>query len=121
MLTVTVEKSKEGTILRCAGRVVRGHEADTLCHTVLSAYDGRVVVVDLAEVHAFDGVGLGLLLSLEASGIHLKLQNPSRHVREVLRVTSLGSVLEIQPSDEMEFDAIACEKPGARQEVTAME
>ena len=125
MLTVTVQKSTEGAILRCVGRVVRGDEADTLCNAVLSAHDGRVVVVDLAEVYAIDGGGLGLLLSLQASGIHLKLQNPSRHVREVLRLTSIDSVLEIHPSDDMGFDAIidaiTSHEPGTPQEFTATE
>lgn len=121
MLTVTIEKSAEGAILRCAGRVVRGEGADTLCNAVLSAYDGRMVMIDLGEVHAIDGGGLGLLVSLEASGIHLKLQNPRRHVREVLRLTSLASVLEIDPPDEMEFDGMPCDEPGMPQEFTATE
>jgi anti-anti-sigma factor len=102
MLTVTTEHFGNETILRCVGRIVRGQETAILCAAV-EEY-GRDLVVDLAGVDAIDAAGIGLLVSLQAAGIYLKLVNPTRQVREVLRVTQLESVFEIcesQSTDAM--------------------
>ena len=45
-----------------------------------------------------DAAGIGLLVSLQAAGIYLKLMNPTKQVREILRVTNLESVFEISES-----------------------
>jgi len=45
-----------------------------------------------------DAAGVGLLVSLQAAGIYLKLMNPTKQVREILRVTNLESVFEISES-----------------------
>src|SRR5579863_5303808 len=100
MLTVTTEHLGNETILRCLGRIVRGQETAILC-AAIEEY-GRDLVVDLAGVDAVDAAGIGLLVSLQAAGIYLKLVNPTRQVREVLRVTQLESVFEIYPSQSME-------------------
>jgi anti-anti-sigma factor len=100
MLTVTTEHFGNETILRCVGRIVRGQETAILCAAIEE--HERDLVVDLAEVDAIDAAGIGLLVSLQAAGIYLKLVNPSKQVREVLRVTQLESVFEIYPSQSME-------------------
>jgi anti-anti-sigma factor len=100
MLTVTIERSGEIVVLRCVGRIVRGEESDLLCAAVRE--HGRDVVLDLAGVEAIDAAGIGMLVSLQAAGIYLKLMNPTRQVREVLRVTQLESVFEICESPTME-------------------
>jgi hypothetical protein len=53
----------------------------------------RSIVFDLTRV---DSVGLGLLISLQAAGIYLTLMNPTKGVREILRVAKLESVFEIR-------------------------
>jgi anti-anti-sigma factor len=100
MLTVTTEHLGNETILRCVGRIVRGQETAILCATV-EEYE-RDLVVDLAGVDAIDAAGIGLLVSLQAAGIYLKLVNPNKQVREVLRVTQLESVFEIYPAQSMD-------------------
>ncbi len=100
MLTVTTEHFGNETILRCVGRIVRGQETAILCAAVEEPE--RDLVVDLAGVDAIDAAGIGLLVSLQAAGIYLKLVNPTRQVREVLRVTQLESVFEIHPSQSMD-------------------
>jgi anti-anti-sigma factor len=99
MLTVTLGRAGDAVTLRCVGRIVRGQETAILCAAV---QHGRNLVVDLAGVDAIDAAGIGLLVSLQAAGIYLKLVNPTKQVREVLRVTQLESVFEIcdAPSDE---------------------
>jgi anti-anti-sigma factor len=93
MLTVTVEPMDDVMGLRCAGRIVRGQETAILCAAVQQ--QARNLVLDLAGVDAIDAAGIGVLVSLQAAGIYLKLVNPTSQVREVLRVTKLETVFEI--------------------------
>ena len=98
MLTVITERFGDVVALRCAGRIVRGHETAILCAAVQQHRSN--LVLDLSAVDAIDAAGVGLLVSLQAAGIYLKLVNPSKPVREVLSVTHLESVFEIQSSEE---------------------
>jgi anti-anti-sigma factor len=100
MLTVTVKESGDEVVLQCQGRIVRGYESAVLCAAL--AHNERNVVLDLAGVDAIDAAGVGLLVSLQASGIYLKLRNPSERVLEVLRVTQLESLFEISDSPSTE-------------------
>jgi anti-anti-sigma factor len=93
MLTVSVENLGDGVILRCVGRIVRGDENAILCSA--AGQFGRSVVLDLAGVDVIDASGIGLLISLQAAGIYLKLMNPSKPVRETLKITHVDSILEI--------------------------
>lgn len=96
MLIVKVEDLGEVVILRCAGRIVRGDETGLLCEAARRY--GREIILDLSQVEAMDAAGIGLLISLQAAGIYLRLLNPTKQVRETLRVTKVDSVLEISES-----------------------
>ena len=100
MLTLSVENVCDGVILHCTGRIVRGSETTLLC-TALGRGD-RDVLLDLAGVEAIDAAGLGALLSLQAAGIYLRLRNLTKPVRELLRISHLDSILEIQDSASSE-------------------
>ncbi|MBZ5657551.1 MAG: STAS domain-containing protein [Acidobacteriia bacterium] len=93
MLNVSVEELNGIVVLRCAGRIVRGDETALLC--AASQKHGRIVVLDLERVDAIDAAGIGLLVSLQAAGIYLRLRNPNPNVREMLSVTHLDSIFEI--------------------------
>lgn len=93
MLSVTVQSLGAVPVLRCSGRIVRGDETPLLCAAVQQ--QGRDMVLDLTEIDAIDAAGVGLLVSLQAAGFYLTLMNPRAHVREILRVTKLDSILEI--------------------------
>jgi anti-anti-sigma factor len=93
VLKVTIEESATSVILHCIGRIVRGHETAIMCAAV--RHSGRKIVVDLSQVDAIDAAGVGALIALQAAGIYLQLMNPTRAVREVLRVTKVDSVFEI--------------------------
>ena len=99
MLTVNVESISEVAVVRCSGRIVRGHETALLCSAMQQ--ESRNVVLDLTEVDAIDAAGVGALLSLQAAGVYLKLLNPSRQVREILKVTRLNSIFEIGESQSI--------------------
>ncbi|MGA9790385.1 MAG: STAS domain-containing protein [Terriglobales bacterium] len=101
MLTVTIKHLGDVVTLRCVGKIVHGEETAILCAAV--EQHGQSLVLDLVGVDAIDAAGIGLLVSLQAAGIYLKLLNPTKQVREVLRVTQLESVFEI------------CESPSTKQ------
>ena len=93
MLHISIEESVDTVILHCAGRIVRGDETALLCAAI--GQHGRDITVDLNQVDAIDAAGIGALISLHAAGIYLRLINPSKAIREVLRVTRLDSLFEI--------------------------
>jgi anti-anti-sigma factor len=93
MLNVTIERLNDTVVLHCTGRIVRGEETALLC--AASRQHGRTVVIDLGRVDAVDAAGIGMLVSLQAAGIYLRLMNPNQQVREMLRVTHLDSIFEI--------------------------
>ena len=93
MLNVTVEDLNDVVVLHCAGRIVRGEETALLC--AANRQHGRTVVIDLGRVDAVDAAGIGMLVSLQAAGIYLRLMNPNSNVREMLRVTHLESIFEV--------------------------
>ena len=94
MLTVNVQSLDDLTILRCKGRIVRGEETALSCAAVQQ--QKRELILDLAEVDAIDAAGIGLLVSLQAAGIYLTLMNPTKQVREMLRVTQVDSLFEVR-------------------------
>jgi len=105
MLSVTVQDSGDGVVLQCQGRIVRGNETAILCTAI--GQKERNVTLDLTAVDSIDAAGIGFLVALQASGIYLKLLNPSEAVREVLRVTHLDSIFEILESPTSERIAAA--------------
>ncbi len=99
MLNVTVQKLGNVAILRCQGRIVRGRETAILCAAVQQ--HRRDVILDLRKVDAIDAAGIGVLVSLQAAGIYLRLMAPSEQVREILRLTKLDSIFEICESESI--------------------
>jgi anti-anti-sigma factor len=100
---VTIEESANAVILHCIGRIVRGHETAIMCAAVRQ--NARRIVLDLSKVDAIDAAGVGALIALQAAGIYLQLMNPTRAVREVLRVTKVDSVFEIRNSQRNKEDS----------------
>jgi len=99
MLTIDVEKTGDVAVVRCAGRIVRGQEVQTLRTAVIGEKESRIVVLDLSDVEMIDAGGLNTLVSLHewarARGVQLKLVNPSHFVHEMLTRTKLDRVFDI--------------------------
>jgi anti-anti-sigma factor len=99
MLNVTIQNRGDLVVLRCAGRIVGGHESEILRVAAVSQTNARTVVLDLDEVETLDGRGIGILISLQAwahaNGKKLQLTNPSQPLLELLQLTNLDSVFEI--------------------------
>src|SRR2546427_10006973 len=94
MISVSCDKSGDVAIVKCAGRMVRGETVETLKRTVVAQGGARIVVIDLSEIEALDGGGLGMPAFLHRwagdNGIQRKLVNPSNHVHGMLERTGLA-------------------------------
>jgi anti-anti-sigma regulatory factor len=89
MPSVHVDNVGEMAIIECAGKFVRTGTASKLQDAVTSQTQARVVVLDLTEMRAIGGGGLGVLVLLQRwaqeHDIQLKLFNPCRLVRDKLK------------------------------------
>ena len=105
MPSVHIDNVGEMAIIECAGRFVRTETAFKLRDAVTSQTGARVVVLDLTEMHAIGGGGLGMLVLLQRwaqdRDIRFKLFNPSRLVQERLENTNAMSEFDIASLDEM--------------------
>jgi anti-anti-sigma factor len=102
MLQLSIKRAGNMAVLQCAGRMVAGEGLKTLQKTA-SAQRAAGLIIDLRKVETVDAAGLGTLLRIRqwcnAQGMSLKLINLNRHVREVLALTALDSVIELQPAE----------------------
>jgi anti-anti-sigma factor len=94
MLSLSVKENEEAVVLHCKGALVRGEETNLLCTAV--RHYGKTVILDLSRVSSIDAGGIGALIALQTAGVYLRLENPTKTVREVLRVTGMDSVFEIR-------------------------
>src|ERR1022692_4892581 len=89
MLNVTVAKLGEVTVVGCEGRIVQRESAYKLREAVTSQTDVRIVVLELSEVRAIGGGGLGMLVSLQRwareHNIRFLLFHPSKSVQNKLK------------------------------------
>jgi len=105
MLDLHVEKIGELAVVECEGRVVRTEAAFKLREAVTSLRNARIIVLDLSEVRAIEGGGLGMLLFLQRwaydHDIQFKLFNPTRSVRDRLALVNSITELDIATLQEM--------------------
>jgi len=105
MLSIHIETIGDMAIVECGGRIVRSDAAFTLREAVTSQQGVRIVVLDLSEVRAIEGDGLGMLLFLQqwAHGhdIRLTLFNPTNFVRDRLERANSMLEFDIIPLEEM--------------------
>jgi len=89
MPSVHIDNRGETAIVACAGRFVRNAAAFKIRDAVTSQTNARVVVLDLSDMHAIGGGGLGTLLILQKwaqdHDIQFKLFNPSGVVLDKLK------------------------------------
>src|SRR5277367_4867709 len=111
MLTLHVENVGDVAIIECEGRIVQSDAALKLREAVRLESDARIIVLDLSQVSAIEGGGLGMLVFLERwahdHDIRLKLFNPRRPVRARLERASSLREFDIATLDEM-MAILAC-------------
>jgi anti-anti-sigma regulatory factor len=100
-----IEKIDDLAVIECKGRVVRSEAAFKLRKAVTSLRNARIIVLDLSEVGAIEGGGLGMLLFLQrwayGHDIRFKLFNPTRSVRDRLELVNPIAQLDIATLQEM--------------------
>lgn len=100
IIMLNVQRKNLGTVslLNLEGRIVVG-ETGVLQDVIQTLPATNSVMVDLSDVTLVDAHGLGVLLQLreqaQAKGLRFELVNISRRVREVLRLTRLDFVFQI--------------------------
>jgi anti-anti-sigma factor len=105
MLNVTVENIGELAIVECEGRLVQGEAAFKLREAVTLQTGARIVVIDLSDVDAIEGGGLGMLVFLQRwardHNIRFLLSEPSESVRNKLKRAKSFAEFYIATLDEM--------------------
>ena len=105
MFNVHIENVGETAVIQCDGRIVRSESAFKLRQAVSLQSDCRIIVLDLSEVPAVDGGGLGMLVFLQRwtqdHDIRLKLFNPNQFVRDRLERVSSMREFDIVTLDEV--------------------
>ena len=88
MMTIHVENLSNLTVVECKGRIIRDESVFKLRDVVLAQAAARIIALDLSEVEAIGGGGLGMLAFLDhwarERDIQFKLFSPSRPVVEGL-------------------------------------
>jgi anti-anti-sigma regulatory factor len=104
-LDLHIEKIGDLAVIECEGRVVRSEAAFKLREAVTSLRNARIIVLDLSEVRAIEGAGLGILLFLQGwahrHNIQFKLFNPVRSLRDRLELINSITELDITTLHEM--------------------
>jgi anti-anti-sigma regulatory factor len=104
MLKLNIDNIGEVAVVECEGRIVQSDAAFKLREVVTLQSDARTVVLDLSQVDAIEGGGLGMLIFLQRwaqdHDIRFKLFNPCRSVRERLKKVH-SSEFDIPTLDEL--------------------
>ena len=105
MLKLNIDNIGEVAVVECEGRIVQSDAAFKLREVVTLQSDARTVVLDLSQVDAIEGGGLGMLVFLQRwaqdHDIRFKLFNPCRSVRERLKKVHSISEFDIPTLDEL--------------------
>jgi len=105
MVGIHIETFGDLAVVECEGRIVNSDAAFALRNAVTSQTGARIVILDLSEVDAIGGGGVGMFAFLQRWAndhhIRLKLFNPSRSLRQRLDQTTSIPAFEFATIDEM--------------------
>ncbi len=108
MLNITVAFIGEFAVFGCEGRIVQRESAYKLRQAVISQTDARIVVLELSEVRAIGGGGLGMLVLLQRwareHNVRFLLFHPSKSVQNKLKRSR--SIAEFYTSSSEEMRAL---------------
>jgi anti-anti-sigma factor len=98
ILSIHLDSSSGDLVLKCSGRLT--FETSELFRSEVKKLlsERKNIRVDLSDLHSMDSSGLGTILasyvSAKSAGCELKLENPNKIVRDLLKMTHLASVFE---------------------------
>ena len=105
MLNVTVVNMGELAVVGCEGRIVQRESAYKLREAVTSQADAQIIVLELSEVRAIGGGGLGMLAFLQRwareHNIRFLLFRPSKAVESQLKHAKSIAEFYIASLEEM--------------------
>ncbi|SRR6266481_4497197 len=105
MLAIQVENLGDLAVVECKGRIVRSEAVFELRDVVQAQTAASVMALDLSEVEAIGGGGVGMLVFLQrwarSHDIQLKLFSPSRPVMDGLEGARALPNFEIPNLHEM--------------------
>ena len=93
------------TVVDCSGRITLGEGSVTLRETVtqLLSKNQKKILLNLAEVNYIDSSGSGELVSafttVRKQGGDLKLLNLTKKVHDLLQITKLYTVFDVQDDE----------------------
>jgi anti-sigma B factor antagonist len=96
--SIHLDRSSGYPVLKCSGRLTC--ETSELFRSEVKKLlsEHKDIHVDLSDLHFMDSSGLGTILSsyvsAKSAGCDLKLDSPSKSVRDLLKTTHLASVFE---------------------------
>jgi len=113
-------RSVEGiAILEVTGRITLGDGSAGLREAVRNVIDGgtKKVLLNLYGVGYIDSSGLGELVrtysSVRNQGGHIKLVNPSKRVQDLLQMTRLAVIFDVQADEASALQSFGVEVPTA--------
>ena len=105
MLAIHVENLSDLAVVECKGRIVRSESVFELRDVVQAQAAASIIALDLSEVEAIGGGGVGMLVFLQRWArnhrIQLKLVSPSRPVVDGLERSRSLPNFEIPTLHEM--------------------
>jgi len=105
MLKLNIDNIGEVAVVECEGRIVQSDAAFKLREVVTLQSDARTVVLDLSQVDAIEGGGLGMLVFLQCwareHNIRFLLFHPSTAVQSKLKRVRSVAEFYITSLDEM--------------------
>jgi anti-sigma B factor antagonist len=102
---VTTRELGGAIVVNVVGKIALGAGTALVRETILGLADQgkQNIILDMSGVDFLDSAGLGELVrahsSVRSRGGQLKFVNPSKHVHDLLRMTKLDHVLEIEPDE----------------------
>jgi anti-anti-sigma factor len=88
----------DATIVQCTGKLTAGHTSILRDEVKRLIPDSKKIVLDLTNLTQMDSLGLGTIIALyvsaKTSGSTLVLINLSPRVRDLFRITKVGSIFE---------------------------
>ena len=120
MVAIHVENLNDLVVIECKGRIIRSDSVFKLHDIVQAQAKARVIALDLSEVEAIGGGGVGMLAFLERwtreHNIQLKLFCPSKPVLEGLvqnrsilnfKIASFHEMMGLLAQSDSRYDLVA--------------
>ncbi|HVA64185.1 MAG TPA: STAS domain-containing protein [Terriglobales bacterium] len=120
MIKVTCRRIDSVTVVDLGGRITLGDGSTTLRDTIrdLLGQDERRILLNLGDVTYIDSSGLGELVSgfsqVRKAGGDLKLLNLTRKVHDLLQITKLYTVFDVQDDEAQAIAAFGAEESEAQ-------